>query len=184
MYPSENSKGIISDIGFILVRGQKRGFAPVLQYLEVYGGARVSPQAFKFSPTDVSTLFCKTYCTEITRPLELTYSTHEFSQAGLDKVTLTVPTSALEALTLKENTNLLDVINEFFMCEFRIELGSFPVIKAANGVVVLGCDGRVKPLRHADVLCSVLARLPHVGSDVAGAGSVKNACFPRMQFCA
>lgn len=156
------SRGMITDIGFLLVRGQKRGFAPVLEYVEVYGGARVSPQAFHFSPTDVSNLFCKTYNKTMARTLELTFATNEFSQAGLDRITLTVPKIAMEALTLKvrkKDRNLLDIVSEFFLCEFRIDVGSFPVIKAANGLVVLGCDGRVKPLCDTDVILNEIQYL-------------------------
>lgn len=147
----------ISEVKFVLVRGAtKRAITPVIQFLESHG-CQIS-EARCFSPFEVKSLFAgilsKSRHTN-GKPLELTYDTKDFvGSIGLDKITLTVPSSAVDqvyilAMRDGDDFDLFDFIGSYFLREFKINIKSFPIMKAANGIVVLDCDGHIKILQEA-----------------------------------
>ena len=164
-FPTVNDSSM-STFDYVLVRGAfNSGILPVFEFLKSAHGCLVSKISCPISPFQVKQIFSEVIANQSNiplKPLELTYDTREYaSSAGLDKITMTIPTGSVEKVynvKKKSSLTLFEFIDDFFLKEFRIDIRRFPIIKAANGSLVVGCEGRLK-VNHPNVSEIVLRKI-------------------------
>ena len=159
----------IVGVDYLLVKGSRKGFEPVLQYLQLTCGCYVSSKSFAFTPAEIAKVFDSawsksTLLMSTFKPLELIFDTKEIvPNSNLESITLTIPGKSIKEFFDSAHScdrNLLRFIEDFFAKEFRISISQFPIIKAANGCVIIGGD-RIKILGE-DTLLVVLKEIQNI----------------------
>lgn len=159
----------IAGVDYLLVKGSRKGFEPVLQYLHFTCGCYVSSKSFAFTPAEIAKVFDSAWSKSnllmtTFKPLELIFDTKEvIPSSDLESIALTIPGKSVKEFFDSAHScdrNLLRFIEDFFAKEFRISISQFPIIKAANGSVIIGGD-RIKILGE-DALLVVLKEIQNI----------------------
>lgn len=162
---------VLLGLNYIMIRGAfKTGILPVFHFLKSSHGCHVSQDSCRMSPFQVKQLFLEVMTTTQNdipfKPLEVTYDTREYaSSSGLDKITITIPSSSVEQVysnvAKSDRVALFEFIDDFVMNEFRIDTRRFPIAKIGNGSLVVGCEGRIK-VTHEGALDIVLRKIHEI----------------------